>query len=340
MIAANNGHVVALGNISVLSPWLSDALCRLSTGGGFSTRTLYENDEETIFYGVRPVILNGIDVVAERSDLLDRSLLINLPIIPEDRRRPEAELWGAFERARPRIIGALLDAVSTAIRRLPETKIERLPRMADFALWAASAEPALGLPEGCFLDTYRRNRADAHSAVIDHDQVAIVLLAMLDQPAQAGCWEGTSAELLERLDTVAGHDAGKKRPDGWPKSPRGISGAIKRLAPNLRAAGIVVQHGQTAGTRSRKLLRIRRDRDSIDATDATDAPTQNHGENASVAASVANPDRRTQPTQNAGKSVDASVSVDCDGSNPTCPNDDPNDLLLAIAAEEREDWEG
>jgi hypothetical protein len=48
-IAAENGHVVAFDNISDLKPWLSDALCRLSTGGGFGTRTLYENREQELF---------------------------------------------------------------------------------------------------------------------------------------------------------------------------------------------------------------------------------------------------------------------------------------------------
>jgi hypothetical protein len=61
MIAATNSWCMALDNISHLPAWLSDAVCRLSTGGGFATRTLYENDEETIFDAQRPIILNGIE---------------------------------------------------------------------------------------------------------------------------------------------------------------------------------------------------------------------------------------------------------------------------------------
>ena len=76
MIAANNGWVINLDNLSYVSPELSDAMCRLSTGGGFATRTLYENDEETIFAAQRPQILNGIEDIGCRSDLLDRSLII------------------------------------------------------------------------------------------------------------------------------------------------------------------------------------------------------------------------------------------------------------------------
>ena len=41
MIASKNGWIIALDNLSGIQAWQSDCLCRLSTGGGFSTRTLY-----------------------------------------------------------------------------------------------------------------------------------------------------------------------------------------------------------------------------------------------------------------------------------------------------------
>src|SRR5262249_5508750 len=86
-IAANNARSLCLDNPSHLTPWLSDALCRLSTGGGFATRTLYTDEDESIFDSQRPLILNGIEEVATRGDLLDRALLVTCPTIPEDSRR-------------------------------------------------------------------------------------------------------------------------------------------------------------------------------------------------------------------------------------------------------------
>lgn len=44
--------------------------------------------------------------------------------------------------------GALLDAVSLALRQLPEVRLERLPRMAEFAQWVVAAEEGLGFKEG------------------------------------------------------------------------------------------------------------------------------------------------------------------------------------------------
>src|SRR5215213_1483583 len=112
IIAATNSWCVAFDNISNLPPWTSDALCRLSTGGGFSARELYTDSEEVLFDATRPVILNGITDVATRPDLLDRALVVRLPPIPEESRTPEAELWPDFDHARPAILGALFEAVA------------------------------------------------------------------------------------------------------------------------------------------------------------------------------------------------------------------------------------
>ena len=51
----------------------------------------------------RPVILNGIEDIVERPDLADRAVFLTLEPIPEERRRPEGELWTAFEAEPPRI---------------------------------------------------------------------------------------------------------------------------------------------------------------------------------------------------------------------------------------------
>ena len=106
MIAANAGWTRALDNLSSVPAWLSDALCRLSTGGGFSTRQLYSDDEEVIFDAQRPVILTSIEDVTTRGDLLERSLVLSLPPIPEHKRCPEKDFWDKFDSQNPFIFGA------------------------------------------------------------------------------------------------------------------------------------------------------------------------------------------------------------------------------------------
>jgi hypothetical protein len=139
MVAAENSHVIAFDNLSGISGDVSDALCRLATGGGSSERQLYSNKEEVLFEAKRPVIFNGIEELGTRSDLLDRSILLSLPSISEGQRRPESEFWKDFEEARPRIFGALLLLVSQAVKNKRSVRLDRLPRMADFAIWSTAA---------------------------------------------------------------------------------------------------------------------------------------------------------------------------------------------------------
>jgi hypothetical protein len=258
MIAANNGWVTAFDNLSFVPTWLSDCICRLSTGGGFSTRTLYENDEETIFDSTRPVILTGIEEVATRGDLIDRSLLVSLPVIPENERKAEAEIKAAFGEAKPRIFGALLDAVAGAMRNLPTVRLDKLPRMADFALWSAAAEQMLGLPVGEFMRCYAGNREGANETAIESSPVSKYVI---DLVASELSWTGTATELLAVLNERAGFDRSdgkptRKSPKHWPVSPRALSGELRRLAPNLRQIGIEVSSGRTGKSRFVTLARM------------------------------------------------------------------------------------
>ena len=123
------------------SQGINDALCRISTGGGFCTRQLFTDREEIIFNDTRPVIMNGIADIVSRHDLIDRCIFVTLPAIPDERRKLEKEMNEAFVEAHPRILGALLSAVSTAIKNRSKVKLERRPRMADFAEWIVAAEP-------------------------------------------------------------------------------------------------------------------------------------------------------------------------------------------------------
>jgi hypothetical protein len=54
MIAANNGYLLAFDNLSSLPTWLSDALCRLASGGSFAVRQLYTGHDEVLFQAFRP----------------------------------------------------------------------------------------------------------------------------------------------------------------------------------------------------------------------------------------------------------------------------------------------
>jgi len=277
MIAAGNSWVIAYDNLSEIAPWLSDALCRIATGGGFSTRELYADSDEVFFDAARPAILNGIDHLAERPDLAERALVLNLPPIGKDDRKDEQQLFADFEKELPRILGALFTAISCALTRLPEVKIASKPRMADFALYAAAAAPALGFSTEAFLAAYSGNRAEAVQQTLEGDVVATAISALMDEIVadhEAGYWEGNCKLLLKRLEPFIDGDG--RGSDDWPKSARGLSSRLRRLVTFLSESGVEIRFCPK-GTAGRRNLTIRRKISQSTATTATFATTPDAG---------------------------------------------------------------
>jgi hypothetical protein len=81
-VSASVNHIISYENVSFLSPKIQDGLCTIATGGGHAKRMLYRDADEIVLYAKRPVMLNGISPVVTASDLIDRTITIELqPII-------------------------------------------------------------------------------------------------------------------------------------------------------------------------------------------------------------------------------------------------------------------
>jgi hypothetical protein len=255
MIAANNGYLLAFDNVSGLPVWLSDALCRLASGGSFAVRQLYTDDEEVLFQAARPILLNGIEDVITRSDLGDRAIFLLLPSIGDAQRRPEAELWGEFEIARPCILGALLDAVVHGLRTLGRVQLARLPRMADFALWATACEAAFW-PAGNFTHVYAANRRAAIENIIEADPLATCVRTIM---ADRTMWAGSASDLLHLCAENARADIFSGRL--WAKNPGALAGRLRRAQTFLRTLGIEITFSREGRTGTR-MIRMSRSPES------------------------------------------------------------------------------
>jgi hypothetical protein len=261
-VSTRHTWILGYDNLSTLPRWLSDALCRVATGGAYSDRLFYTNDGEVLFKAKQPLLINGIEEVATQSDLLERCIVVSLTAIPEDRRRPEDEIWPAFHAACPRLLGALLDAVACALRELPHVRLERAPRMADFAKWATAAESALGLPRGGFLAAYLANQEAAADLPLEASAIWAPLRALLDKQqsglnGEGPSWTGRATELLKALGECASDQERHQR--AWPRDPRTLSGQLSRLAPNLRKRGIHFDRGKATDRSRTRTLTLRSD---------------------------------------------------------------------------------
>jgi hypothetical protein len=247
MIAANNSYALAFDNLSGLPAWLSDALCRLASGGSFSVRQLYTDDEEVLFQAARPLLVNGIEDVIRRADLADRGIFLTLAPIGGRGRRSEAELWREFEVVKPRILGALLDAAVRGLQTLHDIRLTSLPRMADFALWATACETALW-PAGTFARAYDANRKAAVEGIIEVDPLAVCVRKLM---AERSSWAGTASDLLRAATNLADDNISKRGAD-WPKNPAALAGRLRRAQTFLRMLGIEIAFSREgrAGTRT------------------------------------------------------------------------------------------
>ena len=228
-MAAAGSWLVAIDNISSISGWWSDALCRAVTGDGWIRRKLYTDSELAVLSFRRVVLLTSIDAGALRGDLGDRLLLADLEPIPPSKRRSEAELGRALDASRARILGALLTELSAVLKALPEVKLHGPPRMADFARVLAALDKLHGTES---FRAYLRQRGRVVEDVLEADGVAAVVRELAD-------WQGTAGDLLKRI-TPEG-----PRPRDWPTNPTALVARLKRLVPALgQVATQIVFHDE------------------------------------------------------------------------------------------------
>ena len=239
-IAASKSWIQCIDNLSGLPVWLSDAFCRLATGGGFGTRALRTDNTEFLFNACRPTILNGISDIATRHDLADRSLIVHLPPISEKNRMSEKEMWSAWHRAKPHLLRTLIDSVSAALKNLSDVKLSVLPRMADFAKWVTAAEAGLGWKRGTFIKAYETNRMNLVDIALEADIVATAILALMEETEE---WSGTPSELYEDLKRkIPDYE---RKSNAWPRGANVLSGRLIRSQTFLRKKGIEIERSKS-----------------------------------------------------------------------------------------------
>ena len=244
LIHASWSRVVTIDNFSgVLDGWLSDGLCGLSTGTAAGQRRLYTDYEQAVIEVRRPAIINGIDVVVPRGDLMDRSIFLELPKV--EGRKSEAELEAAFLAAWPRIFGLLLDATAEGLKNRGQVTLANPPRMMDFALWVTACEPALPCEPGEIMQYYTQARKDRSLDNVMADAFARAIF----QHIRASIPDITAADLLARLSQAEGV-AISEPPRGWPRDAARVGTKIRRIAPLLREIGVEISASKSNGRRA------------------------------------------------------------------------------------------
>lgn len=289
-------------NITSLQDWASDSLCRAVTGEGVTKRRLYTNDEDIIYHYRRVIAVNGINCVALRPDLLDRSILIRLSRIPRNRRKEEKELWKSFNEAKPKILGGIFNTLSQALRILPSINLESLPRMADFAHWGYAIAEVLGIGGERFLQVYYSNMQIQNVQAIEGDPIATCLNKFIQDKVE---WVGSATKLLAELEKVAEILRIKTTKDnGWVTTPQHLTRKLNILKVNLEDVGITYTNNhKEAG--SNIYISYQKNTDSIVSSVRSSATEGDNDDGALTTTDAESTSASASESTVAGKSDDA-----------------------------------
>ena len=228
-IVISNNYMPCFDNLDTISAEKSDLLCIASTGGGYSKRKLYSDDDETIVSFKSRITLNGINVVATRADLLDRCIVLTLERIPEDERKEERLVWNSFNEDKPKILGAIFTILSVAKRIYETVELSKLGRMADFTRWGYAIAEAMGIGGEVFLKAYLNNQKKAKQEAVESNPVATALIKYMNENIS---FTGTVSNLLTVLNKVAEVEQIDTTSKLWAKEPNVLSRRLNEIKSN------------------------------------------------------------------------------------------------------------
>ena len=243
-------YLTIFDNVSEIKELTSDLLCRAVTGGTFQKRGLYTNDEDFIFEMMRAVGFNGINVIATRSDLLERMLSLRLDLIDKRKRRKLKEIRKEFQRILPYLLGFIFDKLVEVLKRMGEVNLQELPRMADFAEMCELIARCLGYPPMRFSEAYSRNIGLSNEEAINSNLVANVIVNMMQTQA---AWTGKIGILRTKLNEFVSQRAdlqGIARAKEWPKTDHALRDRLNEVIPNLLEMGIVIDKQEDKHTKT------------------------------------------------------------------------------------------
>ncbi|MBL8768748.1 MAG: DUF3854 domain-containing protein [Planctomycetes bacterium] len=227
--------VPVFDNVSSLPQSIGDLLCKAATGGTFSKRQLFTDDDDCFFNLKCSPILTSIVLPTRQTDLLDRIIDFEFTEVPPRERRERAALMEEFEALKPRIFGGILDLLVGALAIHPTLPEFDLPRMADFARWAAAVNVAAGGTERELLENLQRNVAVREGHVLDCEPLLHAIIGLVDD--SGGHWRGTATQLLETLYRRDGRRSGNQ---GLPRNINALSRQLREFKQTLAALGVEI----------------------------------------------------------------------------------------------------
>ncbi len=279
-----NHHWIAFyDNLTSMPTWASDTFCTAVTGGGFSKRQLYTDDDDVIYDFKRCVGLNGINPAARRGDLLDRSILVGVARIDEKTRKSEAELEASFNQEKGEILGAFLTILSKSLKLYATVKPNGLFRLADFTRYGCAISEAMGNTSDDFIKAYEKKVNSQTEETINAEPVALAMLTFCqdtfatdkDGKHKHEKWEGTPAQLYQIVTQIAEDSGTKIDNHNWPRAPNAFTRKLNEIASSMSAVGYEIEI--RPGTPRKVIITLGKQTKLFTETEATEDKTPEDG---------------------------------------------------------------
>lgn len=231
-------------NVDAIPDDIASDLCRACTGGGFEKRELYTDDDDVIYRYRRKVMLNGINLSNHRPDFVERLLLVVQERVPKEERRPKEEVVKEAQRLLPEVRAYCFDMLVKAIGLYEEVGKQlkgKLPRMADYCIWAECVARALGYEQMQFYRKYMELQDTQTLDALLADTVGELVLAWLEgNEAWKDKDEVTIApsDLFNQLKTMAESRGYNLKQIRFPGNATWLSHRLNNLKHSLAEYGI------------------------------------------------------------------------------------------------------
>ena len=251
IVAALSGeYMIGFDNLEgKLSSEISNLLCICCSGGYYSKRKLYtDNDTADVKLNAK-LSFTGITTITDRADFLDRCICLSPQRIKPSERVPVKQIMEGFHSELPYLLYAAMQVLSMAITVYKDLALTQLPRMADFAQWGYAIAEVLGYGGEQFLDMYQRNQEALLVGMVEEDAVLNVLITFMNRTEH---FKGTTTQLYAQLEQQA-RQMGLNTQHGWCKSVKALGQKLSRSKAVLEGLGIFMNDGKNNGERYREL---------------------------------------------------------------------------------------
>jgi hypothetical protein len=240
--AAPTTLILAYDNIRSVPEWFSDLACTVSVGGAeVPVRTYYTTNDMTLIHTLNPFIFAGIKLPISESDIMRRSLILELPVRPPSSNSTPGKMKRLFEEQWPKLLGAVLGLIRGALDHIDDVSTDNWGSMPDFYRWSVAAARGQGWDEKEILELINmysgknyRTKERRHATLL-----RFVQLLLQSRKKYSHRYDGLMGDLLRDLRALYVYTMRPEVPTDeelstkFPKTPGELSKALSSLTEEL-----------------------------------------------------------------------------------------------------------